>query len=49
MFRFQENAMYTRAFLDHTTQDGTLVGLGVVWQDDRIHQVDLIEGGGEGR
>lgn len=41
--------MFTRAFLDHTTQDGALVGLGVVWQDDRVYQVDLLEGGGEGR
>lgn len=35
--------MFERAFVKHTTQDGTSLGLGAVWQEDGLFQVDLIE------
>lgn len=34
--------MFERAFTLHTTRDGSLIGLGAVWEDGVLYQVDLV-------
>lgn len=40
--------MFEHAFLSHVTEDGTAIGVGAVWQNEKIYQIDLIADGDEG-
>lgn len=39
--------MLERAFTSHTTADGLTIGMGALWHDGRLCQVDLMGEGGE--